>query len=93
MPTADKGRFVAFGRVFAGTVKSGQKIRIMGANYVPGSDTDLYVDKTIQRTVIMMGGKTQQVDDIPCGNTCGLVRERGRFCFVFVGAFLTDAVL
>jgi elongation factor 2 len=73
VPTADKGRFVAFGRVFSGTVKSGQKIRILGANYTPGSDNDVYDDKTIQRTVIMMGGRTQQVDDIPCGNTVGLV--------------------
>lgn len=73
VPTSDKGRFIAFGRVFSGTVKSGQKIRIMGSNYTPGSDNDLYLDKTIQRTVIMMGGRTQQVDDIPCGNTVGLV--------------------
>ncbi len=73
VPTADKGRFVAFGRVFAGTVKSGQKVRILGANYTPGSDNDVYDNKTIQRTVIMMGGRTQQVDDIPCGNTVGLV--------------------
>jgi elongation factor 2 len=33
----------------------------------------VYDNKTIQRTVIMMGGRTQQVDDIPCGNTVGLV--------------------
>jgi len=36
VPTTDKGRFYAFGRVFAGTVKTGQKVRIMGPNYVPG---------------------------------------------------------
>jgi elongation factor 2 len=73
VPTADKGRFVAFGRVFSGTCKSGQKVRMLGANYQPGSDNDVYDNKTIQRTVIMMGGRTQQVDDIPCGNTIGLV--------------------
>jgi len=36
VPTSDKGRFYAFGRVFAGTVRTGQKVRIMGPNYVPG---------------------------------------------------------
>jgi translation elongation factor EF-G len=36
IPTADKGRFFAFGRVFAGKVSTGMKVRIMGANYVPG---------------------------------------------------------
>jgi elongation factor 2 len=72
IPTNDKGRFYAFGRVFAGTVASGQKVRIMGPNYVPGSKADLNV-KNIQRTVIMMGGKVEAVPDIPCGNTCALV--------------------
>jgi translation elongation factor EF-G len=27
IPTSDKGRFVAFGRVFAGTVATGKKVR------------------------------------------------------------------
>ena len=36
----EKGRFFAFGRVFSGTVKGGQKVRIMGPNYVPGSQNN-----------------------------------------------------
>jgi elongation factor 2 len=72
IPTNDKGRFYAFGRVFAGTVSTGQKVRILGPNYVQGSKSDLNV-KNIQRTVIMMGGKVEAVPDIPCGNTCALV--------------------
>jgi len=72
IPTNDKGRFYAFGRVFAGTVASGQKVRIMGPNYKKGSKTDLNV-KNIQRTVIMMAGKVEAVTDVPCGNTVGLV--------------------
>ena len=72
VPTNDKGRFYAFGRVFAGTVETGQKVRIMGPNYQPGSRNDLNV-KNIQRTVIMMAGKVEAVADVPCGNTVGLV--------------------
>jgi elongation factor 2 len=72
VPTNDKGRFFAFGRVFAGTVSTGQKVRIQGANYVPGSKTDLHI-KNIQRTVIMMAGKIEAVPDVPCGNTVALV--------------------
>ena len=72
VPTSDKGRFYAFGRVFSGTIATGQKVRIMGPNYVPGKKTDLWV-KNIQRTVIMMGRYTEQVADIPAGNTCALV--------------------
>lgn len=72
VPTSDKGRFYAFGRVFSGTVAMGQKVRIMGPNYEPGKKADLY-EKTIQRTVLMMGRKTEAVDDVPCGNTVALV--------------------
>ncbi len=72
VPTNDKGRFYAFGRVFGGTIATGQKVRIQGPNYTPGSKTDLFV-KNIQRTVIMMGGKVEAVPDVPCGNTVGLV--------------------
>lgn len=72
VPTSDKGRFYAFGRVFAGTVKSGQKIRIQGPNYQVGKKEDLFL-KSIQRTVLMMGGKVEQIDDCPAGNIVGLV--------------------
>ncbi len=37
IPTSDKGRFYAFGRVFSGRVATGSKVRIMGPNYVPGT--------------------------------------------------------
>jgi len=72
VPTADNSRFVAFGRVFAGTICTGQKARIMGPNYQPGSKADLYC-KSIQRVVLMMAGKTDAVDDVPCGNTVGVI--------------------
>merc|ERR1719156_414829 len=72
VPTSDKGRFYAFGRVFSGTNATGQKVRIQGSNYKPGSKEDLNV-KNIQRTVLMMGRTTEQIQDVPCGNTVALV--------------------
>merc|ERR1712151_98161 len=72
VPTSDKGRFYAFGRVFSGTIATGQKVRIMGPNYIPGKKSEIWI-KNIQRTVIMMGRYTEQVADIPAGNTCALV--------------------
>jgi len=72
IPTSDKGRFYAFGRVFSGKVATGQKVRIMGPNYMPGKKEDLFV-KSIQRTVLMMGRYTEPIEDCPCGNTIGLV--------------------
>jgi len=72
VPTSEKGRFYAFGRVFSGTIATGQAVRIMGPDYVPGKKTDLYLKK-IQRTVLMMGRYVEQLQDCPCGNICGLV--------------------
>jgi len=72
IPTPDKGRFYAFGRVFAGTIRTGQKVKIMGPNYVQGKKEDLYV-KNVQRTILMMGRKTEAVESCSAGNTCGLV--------------------
>ncbi|KAK4456509.1 elongation factor 2 [Cladorrhinum samala] len=72
VPTSDKGRFYAFGRVFSGTVRSGLKVRIQGPNYTPGKKDDLFI-KAIQRTVLMMGGKVEPIDDMPAGNIVGLV--------------------
>lgn len=66
VPTSDKGRFYAFGRVFSGKVCTGMKARIMGPNYTPGKKEDLY-EKAIQRTVLMMGRFVEAIEDVPSG--------------------------
>ncbi|VAI91958.1 unnamed protein product [Triticum turgidum subsp. durum] len=86
IPASDKGRFFAFGRVFAGRVATGMKVRIMGPNFVPGQKKDLYV-KSVQRTVIWMGKKQESVEDVPCGNTVALV---GLDQFITKNATLTN---
>merc|ERR1712188_167316 len=72
VPTSDKGRFFAFGRVFSGKCATGQKVRIMGPNFTFGKKEDLY-NKSIQRTILMMGRYQEPIEDVPCGNICGLV--------------------
>jgi len=72
VPSSDKGRFYAFGRVYSGKVATGMKARIMGPNFVPGKKDDLF-NKSIQRTILMMGRYTEPIEDVPCGNICGLV--------------------
>jgi len=86
VPTQDNSRFTAFGRVFSGKIKTGMKARIMGPNYVVGQKSDLYV-KNIQRVQIMMAGKTEAVDDVPCGNTVGVV---GVDAFILKTGTITD---
>ncbi|CDO75855.1 hypothetical protein BN946_scf184833.g6 [Trametes cinnabarina] len=72
VPTSDKGRFYAFGRVFSGTVRAGPKIRVQGPNYVPGKKDDLSI-KSVQRTVLMMGRSVEPIEECPAGNIVGLV--------------------
>lgn len=38
----DSGRFVAFGRIFSGTLKTGMKVNILGSNYDPETKNDYY---------------------------------------------------
>ena len=86
IPSSDKGRFFAFGRVFSGRIATGHKVRIMGPNYVPGSKKDLYI-KSVQRTVLCMGRRQDAVEDVPSGNTVALV---GLDAFIQKNATLTD---
>ncbi|EPY19058.1 elongation factor 2 [Strigomonas culicis] len=87
VPTADRGRFFAFGRIFSGTVRSGQKVRIMGNNYIYGKKQDLHEDKPVQRAVLMMGRYQEAVEDMPCGNVVGLV---GVDKYIIKSATITD---
>merc|ERR1712078_88288 len=88
VPTSDKGRFYAFGRVFSGTVTTGQKVRIQSPFYNPesGSKEGLAV-KSIQRVVLIMGRYVEQVQSVPAGNTAGLV---GVDQFILKSATITN---
>merc|ERR1711881_482460 len=72
VPTSDKGRFFSYGRVFSGKVSTGLKVRMLGSNFKPGSKADTY-EGNVQRTVLMMGRKTEFVSEVPCGNLAALV--------------------
>jgi len=88
IPTGDGGRFYAFGRVFSGTVAQSKKVKIMGPNYKLGKKDDMY-EKNIQRIVLMMGRRAEDVVDVPCGNTCALVGVDG--CILKQGTISSDA--
>ncbi|KAF8288977.1 hypothetical protein TcBrA4_0003290 [Trypanosoma cruzi] len=69
VPTADRGRFFAFVVSLLARCAVAQKVRIMGNNYVFGKKQDLYEDKPVQRTVLMMGS-------LPGGSGGHAVRQR-----------------
>ncbi|QID85497.1 Elongation factor 2 [Saccharomyces pastorianus] len=74
VPTSDKGRFYAFGRVLP-VLLSPVKVRIQGPNYVPGKKDDF---------CLMMGRFVEPIDDCPAGNIIGLV-ERQRLAKLVEG--------
>merc|ERR1712159_968085 len=53
-------------------IATGSRVKIQGPHYKVGGREDLNV-KNIQRTVLMMGRATEQIADVPCGNTVALV--------------------
>ena len=72
IPNSDQTRFFAFGRVFSGTISTGQTIRILGPNYQANGSEDLF-EKKISGLVIMMGKGKESIVDVPCGNTVGIL--------------------
>ena len=72
MVPTEGGRFAAFGRIFSGTIKSGERVRILGSNYKPGSKTELFEKNISQVGVFMMGKNPEMLADIPCGNTVAI---------------------
>jgi elongation factor 2 len=71
-PVGDGKRYFAFGRVFSGTVKPQLEVRIMGPNFVFGESKTDETIKKIPGTVLILGAKTENVPEIPCGNTVGI---------------------
>jgi len=65
----DPGRFIAFGRVFSGTVKKGQELRILGGQQYNANVTK----KKVQGIICMMGHKEERLTQCPAGNICGLM--------------------
>jgi elongation factor 2 len=65
-------RFYAFGRLFSGTIRAGQTLKIMGSNYEYGKKKDLH-NGAPQQVVSLVASKADKMPDIPCGNTCALV--------------------
>ncbi|EFA78656.1 putative basic-leucine zipper transcription factor [Heterostelium album PN500] len=59
-------RFVAFGRVFSGTITSGQTVRILQPSYDPETSPNDFNTKKITSIVLMMGRKSETIESCPC---------------------------
>jgi len=78
-------QIVAMGRIFSGTIKSGQRVNVLLPGYYPGR-TDRMFTTNIQQVCILMGKETIKVDVVPAGNIVALYGIRG----AFAGSTVTD---
>lgn len=72
MPMPDKDGFYALGRVFSGTARADQKVRIMGPNYPPNSKDDLGME-FIQKVMLLTDCALESTRGCSAGNIIGLV--------------------
>ncbi|MFX0113076.1 MAG: GTP-binding protein [Candidatus Hodarchaeota archaeon] len=69
-------RIVAMGRIFSGTIRSGDKISCLLPGYTKGSKERRFVTN-IQNVSILMGKDTEQAGAVPAGNIVALYGLRG----------------
>lgn len=60
-------RFNAFGRLFAGTIKPGDRITIMNENYEYGKKANVALNKTVPRVLKIVASKTFNLESAPAG--------------------------
>ena len=74
MPASAKAgkQFYAFGRIFSGTISTGQKVCIMGPNYLPGNKDDLF-EARIGGVVQLMASRTRPLESASAGQIVGIL--------------------
>ena len=75
-PNKDMTKFYAFGRVFSGTIRSGQKVNFYGPEYefnysgdVGYKPKDYTPNISASSVYVMMANKMESIGDCPAGNT------------------------
>ncbi|GAA5980527.1 hypothetical protein JCM5350_004335 [Sporobolomyces pararoseus] len=66
-PSPDATEFRAFGRILSGTVKIGQKVKVLGEGFTPEDEEDLTIE-SVGGCFIGVGRYEVEVDQVPCGN-------------------------
>ena len=88
-PNKDMTKFYAFGRVFSGTICSGQKINFYGPEYEHDAEKpkDYYTNITPSSVYVMMANKMESIGKCPAGNTVCLA---GLDDYILKNGTLTD---
>ena len=75
MVPADKNagsRFNAFGRMFSGTIKPGDKVTIIGENYEQGVNKSVVFGKNVPKVIKMVAAKTYTLESASAGQIIAL---------------------
>jgi elongation factor 2 len=70
IPDRQNSRFYAFGRVFSGTVRSGQKVQVVTADHRSGDRTH---ESICQQIAVVMAGKMEACEEVLAGNTIAIM--------------------
>ena len=76
------GHFLAFGRVFSGTIRSGTKVHVLGTDRAT-----TYRNKSVQKLRVWMGPKHQSIPFACAGNTVAVGGLEG---YILKTATITD---
>jgi elongation factor 2 len=60
-------RFNAFGRLFSGTIRPGERMTIMNENYEYGKKGNVVLNKTVPRVLKIVASKIYNLDSAPAG--------------------------
>ena len=66
--SSDGNSFDAFGRIYSGTVKAGQRVKVLGEGYVPFEDDEDMAVATVDAVAIPRGRSRTQVTLATAGN-------------------------
>ncbi|XP_071101672.1 eukaryotic translation elongation factor 2-like [Haliotis cracherodii] len=72
VPSSEEGSLYAFGRIYSGTVRSGQKVYVRGPKSITGKKNESK-EETVESVGVIYNGVPMDTDIVPCGNICGLL--------------------
>lgn len=64
--------FVAFARIFSGTIREGQKVHILGPRYDPSRPNMYHQVVELKELYMLMGKELERVTSVPAGNVFGI---------------------
>jgi len=68
-PNGDDMKFLAFARVYSGTLRKGDKVYVLHSGHDPSDyDADMIEEVTLSELYLMMGQGMFLVDEVPAGN-------------------------